>query len=137
MNECDNLHTYDGKNITSSLIIVWVDTLDGGIISVLALVGVLEETEKHVDEIDKYIGAEHALPEVPGVAHLGQEIEEKHGSTISVDDGIDTLISTEETGATRCVAVRWSASESPDWNGAFNCTVGKVRVTICKTRLAE
>jgi hypothetical protein len=131
------LHTYDGQNITSSLIIVWVDTLDGGVISVLALVGVLEETEEHVDEIDKYIGAEHALPEVPGVTHLGQEVEEKHGPTVSVDDGIDTLVSTEETGATRCVSVRWSASESPDRNGAFNCTVGKVRVTICKTRLAE
>jgi hypothetical protein len=70
------LHTYDGQNITSSLIIVWVNTLNSGVISVLALVGVLEETEEHVDKIDKYIGAEHALPEVLGVVHLGQEVEE-------------------------------------------------------------
>jgi hypothetical protein len=111
--------------------------LDGNVISVLALVGILEESKEHVDEIDEDIGAEHALPEVPGVAHLGQEVEEEHGSTVSVDDGIDTLVSTEETGATRCVSVRWSASELHNGNGAFNCTVGKVRVTKWKTRLAK
>jgi hypothetical protein len=119
-------HTYDGQNISISLIIVWVDTLDGGVISVLAWVGVLEESEEHVDDIDEYIGAEHALPEVPRVAHLGQEVEEEHGSTVSVDDDIATLVSTEETGATRGESVRWSASEGPDQNSTCYCTVGKV-----------
>ena len=97
---------------------------------VLALEGVLEESEEHVGAIDENIGAEHAFPEVPRITHLGEEVEEQHGSTISVDDGIETLVSTEETGATRGKSVRWSASELPDRNRAFNGTVGKVRVTI-------
>lgn len=137
MDECGRLHTYDGQYITSSLIIIWVDTLDGGVISVLALVGVLEESEEHVNEIDEDIGAKHALPEVPRVSHLGQKVEEEHCSTVSVDDGIDTLVSTEETGATRCESVRRSTSERLNWNVASDCAVGKVRVTICSTSTAE
>lgn len=132
-----NQTAYDGQDVTSSLIVVWVDTLNGGVVSVLALVGVLEETEEHVDEIDEDIGAEHALPEIPRVAHLGQEVEEEHGSTVGVDDGVDALVSAEETGTTRCESVRGSASKRPDGNGAFNCAVGKVRVTIWSTRAAE
>jgi hypothetical protein len=131
------IHTNDGQNVTSSLVIVWVDTLDGGVVSVLALVRVLEQSEEHVNDIDEDISADHALPEVPRVTHLGQKVEEEHGSTVSVDDGIDTLVSTKETSATRCVSVRRSASESPDRNGAFNCAVGEVQVTVWSASTAE
>jgi len=111
--------------------------LDGGVVSVLSLVGVLEETEKHVDEIDEDISAEHALPEIPRVAHLREEIEEEHGSTVGVDDGVDTLVSAEETSSTRCESVRWGASKSSDGDGTLNCAVGEVGLTVCSSITAE
>ena len=111
--------------------------MDGGVVSVLALVGVLKKSEEHVDQIDEDIGADHTLPEVPRVTHLGQEIEEEHGSTISVDDGIDTLVSAEETGATRSESVGRRACERLDRNVAFHCPVGKVLVAICSPSSTE
>lgn len=132
-----NQTTNDRQDVAGSLIVVWVDTLDGSVVGVLALVGVLEQSEEHVGDIDEDISAEHALPEIPWVAHLGQEVEEEHGTTVGVDDGVDTLVSTEEPGATRSVTVWWTASELPDRNGAFNCTIGEVCVTIWSTSTAE
>jgi hypothetical protein len=131
------LHTYDGQNIASSLVIIRIDTLDSGVVSVLSLVRVLEEPKEHVDEIDEDISAKHALPEIPRVAHLSQEVEEKHGSSISVDNGIDTLISAEETSATRSITIGGRASECHNRNMAFNCPVGKVRITIWSSSTAE
>ncbi len=111
--------------------------MDGGVVGVLPLIGVLEETEKHVDEIDEDISAEHALPEIPRVAHLREEVEEEHGSTVGVDDGVDTLVSAEETSSTRCESVRWGASKSSDGNSTRSCAVGEVSVTIWSTGTAE
>ena len=111
--------------------------MDRGVVGVLALVGVLEESEKHVDEINENIGADHALPEVPRVAHLSQEVEEEHRSTVSVDDRIDTLERTEETGATRREPVRRSVGERPGRNRASNCPIREVRVTKWSTGTAE
>jgi hypothetical protein len=93
------------------LVIVWADTLEILDIGVLALEGVLEDSEEHVGNIDKYIGAEHTLPEVPRITHLGHEIKEEHGSTISIDNSIETLISARETNATRGIASWWTTSK--------------------------
>ena len=97
----------------------------------------MEESEEHVDDIDEYIGAEHPLPEVPRIAHLGQEIEEEHGSTVRVDNGVDTLVSTEEPSPTRCIAVRGSATKRLDRNRAVGITGGEIRVTVWGTWAAE
>jgi hypothetical protein len=123
--------TDDRQNVTSSLVIVWVDGLDGSVVGVLALVGVLEKTKEHVDQIDEDIGAKHALPEIPRVAHLGEEVEEEHSSTVGIDDGVDTLVSAEETGSTRRESIRWSASKCLDRDVAFHRAVGEVPVTVC------
>ena len=129
--------TNNGQNVTSSLVVVWVDTLNGGVVCVLALLRVLEETEEHIDEVDENIGAQHALPEIPRVAHLSEKVEEEHGSSVGVDDGVDTLVSAEETSSSRCVSIRGSTSKGPDGNVAFHCAVGEIEVTICCTCTAE
>ena len=98
-------------------------------VSVLALVRVLENTIEHVGKIDENICANHALPKVPRVAHLGHEVEKDHSSTISVDNVVDALVSTKEPATTRGKSSRGAATELSDGLGACSITARKVRVS--------
>jgi hypothetical protein len=93
------------------------------------LVRVLEDTKEHVDEVDENICNQHSLPEIPWVAHLSEEIEEKHGSAIRVDDAVDSLERAKEAHTTRSVTVRRRSSEFSDRDVAIDCSVREVNFT--------
>ena len=61
------------------------DALVGGVDGELALEGVDEEAEEHVEEVDEKLGEEHALPEIEGALHLRHEFHEQHGAAVRVD----------------------------------------------------
>ena len=90
------------------------------------MVRVLEDTVEHVGDVDENVGTEHALPEVPRVAHLGHDVEENHGSTVRVDDVVDTLVSTEESFTTRGKSSSGAASELFDGLGACSISAREV-----------
>lgn len=67
---------------------------------VLAVAGVDERAEQEVDKGDECLCAEHTLPEIHGVSHLGEEGDEQEGTTVRVDQrvhsvevGVDTILS--------------------------------------------
>lgn len=120
------LLTHDSQNITRSTVVERSCTLDGGTECILTLVRVLEDTKEHVDEVDEDISNKHSLPEIPWVAHLSEEIEKEHSSSISVDDTVDTLERAEEAYTTGGVTVRWGSSKFPDWDVTINCSVREI-----------
>lgn len=93
-------------DVGSCLPVVWRETLHNGIEGVLSLVAVDEETEEHVYDVDEDVGAENALPEVPWVAHLSQEGNEEHSTSIRIDGLIQTVQGADETG-TSCGCTSW------------------------------
>ena len=80
-----------------------------GVVGELALVRVHEESEEHVDDVDEDVGAEEPFPEIPGVAHLGEEGDEEHGAAVGVDGLVETVEGADEAGPAGCHAVRWCA----------------------------
>lgn len=77
-----------GKDITGCLQRVRPDDVDDVVCRVLAPEGVDEDTEQEVDDADEGLGAEETLPEVHGVAHLSEEIDEEEGTGVGVCDRV-------------------------------------------------
>jgi hypothetical protein len=96
-----NETSYQVHDVASGLPVVGRETLHDGVIGILALVGVDEEAKEHVHEVDKKIGEEHALPEIPWVTHLCEEGDEDHGASIGVNGLVETVEGAGEAVATR------------------------------------
>lgn len=61
----------DVHDVGCCLPVVGRETLHNGIEGILALVGINEDAEKEVHDVDENVGAENPFPEIPGVPHLG------------------------------------------------------------------
>lgn len=115
-------------DVASGLPVVGRETLHNGVVGILALVGVDEDTEEHVQKVDEKIGEEHALPEIPWVTHLCEEGDEDHGASVGVDGLVETIEGAGEAVATggcsigRCsgVAVDRARAEIGA-EGGFSC----------------
>ena len=64
---------------------VWSDTQVGWILEILPLVAVHEQSVDHVADIDKKLGAPHALKEVARALHFGHEFGKDVGTTIRIN----------------------------------------------------
>ena len=125
-------HVHD---IGSGLPGVWRKTLHDGVVGVLALVGVDEETEEHVADVDEDICAEEAFPEIPGVSHLGHEGDEEHSSTIRVDGLVETVEGAREAVSASRSSIRWCASVAVDWTLSKRGAVGRLNSLIVRGRV--
>lgn len=74
-----------------------------------------ESAEEDVDNADEGLCAEHALPEVPGVAHLSEESDEEESTTVGVDHGVDAVELAGEAGGLLHVCIRGWAGKGLDW----------------------
>jgi len=72
----------DVHDVGGGLPVIRGEALHHGVEGILSLVRVDKNTEEEVDDIDEDVGAEDTLPEIPGVAHLSQEGDEKHSTAI-------------------------------------------------------
>ena len=61
------------------------NTLVSGVDGELALEGVDEETEEHVEKVDKELREKHPLPEIERAFHLGHELDKQHRTAVRVD----------------------------------------------------
>ena len=61
----------DVHDVGCCLPVIGRETLHHGIEGILALVGIHEDAEEEVHDVDENVGAEDAFPEIPGVPHLG------------------------------------------------------------------
>lgn len=110
-------------DIGRRLPVVRRETLHHGVVGVLALVGVHEETEEEIHDVDEDIGAEDALPEIPRVAHLREEGDEEHGAAVGVDGLVETVERGGEAGSACCGAVGGCA-------GVLGYRVGDVEIGV-------
>ena len=83
LTDCDET-CQQGKYVTGRLKRVRPDDVDDVVGGVLAPEGVDEDSEQEVDDADEGLGAEETLPEVHGVAHLGEESDEEESTGVSV-----------------------------------------------------
>ena len=87
------------------------NALVGRIDGILTLESINVDAEEEVDNIDEGVSYDESLPEVPGLAHFGHELAEKHGSTVR----IDCLHEADDLTAERNVGGRSSISHDGWW----------------------
>jgi len=70
----------------------------------------------------------HSMPfqKSHGVAHLGEEIEEQHDTSIRVDNGINPLISAQKASTTRSISRRWRSCKFAHRLGTVDGAVRKI-----------
>ena len=96
---------------------------------ILAPLSIDVGTEQEVSEADETLRAEHSLPEIHGVAHLGHEGDEEKSSGICVDHGTDGVELRGETSDLLLVfSRRWASKchnlhDLLDVGGACHCDV--------------
>jgi hypothetical protein len=73
-----------------------------------------ESAEENVGEANESLCAENTLPEVPWVAHLSHEGNEKQSTAVCVHHAVDSVELRSETGNGLLVLVWWWASEGVD-----------------------
>lgn len=102
------------EHVARRLEAVRVDHVDDVVGRVLAVEGVDEHAEEHVDDADEGLGHEHALPEVERVSHLGEEGHEEEGAGVGVDHGVDGVERGGEAGGLLLVRVRGDPGKDLD-----------------------
>lgn len=73
-----------------------------------------KSTKEQVHEADEGLREEHALPEIEGVSHLGQEGDKEQGTTVGVDHDIDGVELAGEADDLLLVLLRWWAHKGLD-----------------------
>lgn len=121
------------EHVAGRLQAVGVDDVDDVVGRVLAVEGVDEDAEEHVDDADEGLGHEHALPEVERVSHFREECDEEESAGVRVHHGVDGVERGRETGGLLLVHVRWNSSKYLDGlDGLDERRLCDCRVVGCK-----
>lgn len=108
------------EDVTGSLKAIWINDIHNVVGRVLTVERVDEDTEKHVDNADKGLGHEHALPEVQRVPHLREEGDEEESASVCVDHSIHRVERSSEAWSLLLVLVWWNTSKDLDGLDSFD-----------------